>query len=170
MADQPTSRLEGMKGALYCLAVLLIGIPLVDWGRGIFPSAIGNSTWRFAVTQILANYLVTPAVGLTVAVVTAKSMEDWGVLRGLRGLLRVASVLFGVLVVLFPFDALQARRVMQPPARAVFNTGMATGFIHLIMMLVFALLLTRATSRMLRHEPKASTGAEEAKQKLVVRP
>ena len=57
-----------MRAALYFLALLLVGVPLLDWGRGIFPAAIGESTWRFAVTQLLSNFLVTPAVGLALAV------------------------------------------------------------------------------------------------------
>ncbi len=168
MADQPASRLEGMSAALYFLAFLLIGVPLLDWGRGILPAALGNATWRFAVTQLLSNYLVTPAVGLAVAVGTARLTHDWKAMRGIRLLVWAFTAFFGALTLLFPFDALQARRVMQPPGRAIFNIGMASGVLHLVLMSIYLLLLTRATNAMMRGAPKAV--GVEPKQKLVTRP
>lgn len=169
MADQPASRLEGMRAALYFLALLLIGVPLLDWGRGIFPAAIGESTWRFAVTQLLSNFLVTPAVGLAIAVGTARVTEDWRTLAGLRYLLWLLCILFGTLTILFPFDALQARLTLRPTARAVFNIGMASGILHLVLMLVYVLVLTRAANLMMRGAPRLADGKASPRQKLVER-
>lgn len=56
-----------MLAAAYAVAVLLMLSSLLDLGARLWPLQLGNEEWRFGALGILFNSLVTPVLGLALA-------------------------------------------------------------------------------------------------------
>ena len=70
-----------ISGALYLTAALLVLIPIVDFVTSIVPYLPGSSKWRFASSALFAGFLLTPLLGVALAMIVAGLMNHRFVLR-----------------------------------------------------------------------------------------
>jgi hypothetical protein len=86
---------------------MLIVIPLVDFVTSILPYLPASAKWRFASASLFSGFLLTPVLGVALAMLVAGLMNHRGVLR----LLSIASLISAV--VLLAFAALLALDVIE---------------------------------------------------------
>jgi hypothetical protein len=91
------------------LAFALFITPLLDASSRILPMRPGEVGWRFGAMGIVFNTLVTPLLGLFLAMLAAAVLEHRRTLRTLSVASYVATVVVALSLVLFVFDYLQAR-------------------------------------------------------------
>ena len=70
-----------ISGALYLTSALLIFIPIVDFVTSIVPYLPASSKWRFASSALFAGFLLTPLLGVALAMIVAGLMNHRFVLR-----------------------------------------------------------------------------------------
>lgn len=168
MAQASSTRLASLRGGLYALSLMLVIVPIVDWGRGISFGPVSEPGWRFAVLQLLSNYLLTPALGLAVAMVAAVLGEDWKTLRILRLVTWLLVVFMLVSSLAFPFDALQTKRAIQPQSYAVFNIGAVTGLFRMLCFTAVCAVLALSAGKVLKVLPLPNEQPDNRQDKLVV--
>jgi hypothetical protein len=147
---------------------MLVVVPIVDWGRGITFGPVSEPGWRFAVLQLLSNYLLTPVLGVALAMMAATLGEDWKTLRVLRLLAWLVAVFMLLGSIAFPFDALETKRAIQPQSYAVFNVGAITGLFRMLCFVAVSALLALSAGRVLKELPAESTQPANREDKLVV--
>lgn len=105
----------------YGVAVLLVFFPLLDSLLTVWPLQLGNVTWRFGAAGLFSRALMTPILGILLALATALAFQH-------RVVLRLASVLsalgaFGMvaLAAVFVLDAAQARTQVVEAAASSFR-------------------------------------------------
>jgi hypothetical protein len=114
---------EALAAPLYLVAVLLLLTPLLDFFAGILPLRLGSMEWRFASVGLLSGFLLTPLLGVVLAMAAA---HLGGHLRVQR-VLAIANFFVVVFMIglfgLFVLDILQLRSVVQPAAKSAFESA-----------------------------------------------
>ena len=122
----------------YGLAAVLVLVPILDVLLQVWPLDPGEASWRFGAIGILSRSLLTPLLGLLLAMATAAAAGHRHALRltgALSGLLAVGLVAVGGL---FALDGLELRAVVAPgEPRARFDR---TGFQASVKLGLFILL------------------------------
>jgi len=136
---------EALAGPFYAVALMLVGIPLLDFAQTLSGFHPGNIQWRFATVGLLSGALLTPLLGVVIATVVAAICEH----RVLQRILAIANLIAAglLLVVLcgFILDVLQLRTVVPEQARAEFQAASIKAMIkHLSGVAVFAYLGLRS--------------------------
>jgi hypothetical protein len=107
----------------YLVALLLIGIPLVEIALPMLPTRFGEVQWRFGAAGLFSRAMMTPFLGLFIVFAIALLLDQRAVLRTIS----VGGVLLAVLLLgafaIFALDALQVRVQIKPEARRAFDTG-----------------------------------------------
>ena len=93
----------------YLLALALVITPFLDALTRILPVRPGDVGWRFGAMGIVFNTLVTPLLGLFLAMLAAAVLGNRGMLRRLSIVSYMATVLLVLGLVLFVLDYVQAR-------------------------------------------------------------
>lgn len=114
---------EELIGPLYFTAFLLVATPLLDFGSGILPLNFANVQWRFGVVGLLSGFLMTPVLGVLLAMGVAHYAEHYAVQRVVAVLNLIVAGLFLALLVLFALDIVQLNSVVQPEAAGQFHTA-----------------------------------------------
>jgi hypothetical protein len=70
-----------LSSALYLVSIMLIMIPCIDFISSIIPYLPGSTKWRFASGSLFAGFLLTPILGIALAMLVAGMMQHRGVLR-----------------------------------------------------------------------------------------
>ena len=114
---------EALAGPLYAVAALLIAIPAADYVLSVPPAQLSDVQWRFAAVGLLANYTLTPILGLAIAFVISAYLRQYWTQR----LLVVACLLLAAIVIAlslgFFLDVVQVRASVPPEGRAAFNSA-----------------------------------------------
>lgn len=114
---------EALIAPLYLLAFLLVATPLMDFVTSIVPLRPGDIEWRFASVGLLSGFLLTPLLGIALAIGAA---HLGGHLRFQRVLaivnLVVAASCIGLLV-FFVLDIFQLKVAVQPEAAEAFKSA-----------------------------------------------
>ena len=101
---------------IYLFAFVLAFWPLADLITNTWPFQLGNMQWRYGFMGLLAGFLHTPILGLTLAMIVAYAMRQQKALRVISAIsILGAAVLLGVMV-LFALDVVQIRSTV-PEAR-----------------------------------------------------
>ena len=93
----------------YLLALYLVITPLLDALTRILPVRPGEVGWRFGAMGLVFNTLVTPLLGLFLAMLAAVVLGHRRILRGLGVVSYTATVTLALGLVLFMLDYVQAR-------------------------------------------------------------
>jgi hypothetical protein len=112
---------EPLFAPLYFVAFLLVATPGIDFVTSVLPLRPSNIEWRFATVGLLSGFLLTPLLGIVIAMGTAALAGHGRVQRGLAILNAVVSVVGIVVLVLFLLDIVQLRSVVQAEAKAPFE-------------------------------------------------
>ena len=93
----------------YLLALYLVITPLLEALTLVLPVRPGEVGWRFGAMGIAFNTLVTPLLGLFLAMLAAAVLGNRRMLRGLSVASYTATVVLALGLVLFVLDYLQSR-------------------------------------------------------------
>lgn len=120
----PNRRLEGPEALippLYLVAALLVFTPALDFLTSVLPFRVGNIEWRFASVGLLSGFLLTPILGIALAMMVA----GWAGHARFQRVLAIVNLstlaLFLVVMVMFLLDIVQLRSVVQAEAKSAFE-------------------------------------------------
>lgn len=114
---------EALVEPLYLLAFFLVATPAMDFVSSIVPLRPGDIQWRFASVGLLSGFLLTPLLGITIAMGVASFAEHLRFQRILAVVNLTLAVAFLVLMVFFLLDIFQLRAAVQEEAEAAFSSA-----------------------------------------------
>lgn len=114
---------EALIAPLYLLAFLLVATPLMDFVTSILPLRVGDIEWRFASVGLLSGFLLTPLLGIALAVGVAHLGGHLRFQRLLAILNIVVAVVCVALQVFFVLDIFQLRAAVQAEAADAFQSA-----------------------------------------------
>ncbi|MDQ6633389.1 MAG: hypothetical protein M3Z10_01385 [Gemmatimonadota bacterium] len=150
---------------LYLLALILIVVPLVDAAVSITPFRPRNVQWRFGAIGLFTNTLLTPGVGVMIAVVTAAVMQHVRAQRLLAILSWIGVVVLLGMLVVFGLDALQTRALVRPEMMRPFVLASTVAACKLILWMIAFIVFARAS----RVPPSSRRSAESPAQSMLIR-
>ncbi|MGQ0538729.1 MAG: hypothetical protein ACT4R6_07260 [Gemmatimonadaceae bacterium] len=106
-SPNPDDRLVLLTGPAYFIAALLVVAPLADFATAVWPWRWAAMDWRFASAGLLSGFLLTPLLGVLVAVGVAISRGHRRLLHVTGVVTTVAGVACLVLLAAFLLDAIQ---------------------------------------------------------------
>lgn len=119
------NRFDRFDGALvlatYMVAALLVVIPLSDTATRVLPARFGDTAWRFGALGLTSRAVMTPLLGLLLAVAVAAVARHRWVLRTLAVLSGLGAILVAVSAAIFALDSLQMRGQVQAEALQNFD-------------------------------------------------
>jgi hypothetical protein len=138
-----------ISGALYLISALLIVLPIVDYLTSIVPYLPASTKWRFASSVLFSGSLLTPLLGVALAMLVAGIMQHRQVLRW-AGILSiaVALALLGICALL-ALDVIELRATAEDDVKlAIVLSGARAIFKNIVMAgsLVFIGLACRSAS------------------------
>jgi hypothetical protein len=114
---------EALIAPLYLLAFLLVATPLMDFISSIIPLRPEDIEWRFASVGLLSGFLLTPLLGIALAIGVAHLGRH---LRFQR-IMAIANLVIAVacvgLMVFFVLDIFQLKAAVQPEAAEPFQSA-----------------------------------------------
>ncbi len=106
-----------LSSALYLVSIMLIVIPLIDFLTSILPYLPGSAKWRFASASLFAGFLLTPVLGLALAMLVAGMMQHRSVLRLVSIGSLISAVLLMALAALLALDVIELRAMTEADVR-----------------------------------------------------
>jgi len=125
MSSRHFDSLELLLAPLYFIAALLIATPVMDFATSILPLRGSSIEWRFATVGLLSGFLLTPLLGIVIAIALAAYADQLRFLRILSILNGVVAILFSIRLILFALDVIQLRSVVQEQAKGAFQAAAA---------------------------------------------
>lgn len=95
-----------LLSAAYSIALLLALSSLIDLGTRLWPLQFASEDWRFGAMGILFNSLVTPLLGLGLAIAAAYLGNHRSILAVCSGIALVAAGVMALALVAFVFASL----------------------------------------------------------------
>jgi chromate transport protein ChrA len=114
---------EALVAPLYLVAILLVATPIMDFATSIIPLRPSDIEWRFASVGLLSGFLLTPLLGIALAMGVAQLAEHQRFQRVLAIVNLVATVLFAALLLFFLLDIFQLKSAVQPEAADAFGSA-----------------------------------------------
>ena len=112
---------EALAAPFYALAGLLVLAPVVDFVVSTPPPSVGNIQWRLAVMGSLSSALLTPVLGVAIAMAVAAIREHVVFQRVLSILSLVTACAFVLVLAAFSLDALQLKGAVAKPLQHQFR-------------------------------------------------
>ncbi len=138
-----------ISGSLYLISALLVLLPMVDFATSIVPYLPGSTKWRFASSSLFAGFLLTPLLGIALAMLVAGLMQHRFVLRWIGILSVLAAVVLVGICALLALDVVELRATVESDVKmAIILSGGRAILKNLIMAgsLVFIGLACRSAS------------------------
>lgn len=151
-------RLRSFTWAGYLIAIALMAIPATDFVLRVQPLTPTSVRWRFGALGVLSGSLMSPFMGLFLAVLIAASAGQRVVLRLLGWMTWLGTLVLLGLATLFVFDALQTRASASETARTTFDTAAIMGVVKFLVFVIIGLAIGLGTRRGVRalRPPKRS--------------
>jgi hypothetical protein len=121
--------LRKVSGTLYLVCALLIVVPLIDFTTSIVPYLPGSSRWRFASGSVFSGFLLTPLLGIALAMLIASLLHHRRVLKLLMLLSVAAGLLLLGLSALLALDVIELRAGAEGDVRQAIVLSGARGLI-----------------------------------------
>jgi hypothetical protein len=157
----------------YLMAAFLITMPLLEAVSAIASFRPGEAQWRFGSTGIMTTALLTPPIGVFVALVTARLFGHRWVHGVLIGFAVLTMVLLMVMMPTFVFDTLQLRNEVRPQFYRSFHLAAGKVFANQLAVFVIMLAFAIASFRSMRASkgpaPAAARAASEPAAPLLSR-
>lgn len=109
----------------YLLALYLVLVPLFETTIAIWPFGIGDRQWRFGAVGLYTGAMMTPLLGLLIALVIALYVRNRGMIRAIVVVGGAAAAVTLLSIPVFLMDAVQLRGDVD--ANAVTAVNVATG-------------------------------------------
>jgi hypothetical protein len=153
---------EALIAPLYFVAFLLMVTPTMDFVTSILPLRWDSIEWRFATVGLMSGFLLTPLLGVMVAMVVAHLAKHLRFQRILAIANLLVTVSFVALFVLFMLDVFQLKSIVQAEALEAFKSAATKAAIkHVSFIVALGWLsyggfrVSRWTVRELRRRPAA---------------
>lgn len=115
--------------AVYPVAALLVLVPMIEVTAGAWPFQPGELSWRFGVAGIALKTVVTPLLGVLLAMVAGSLLEQRRVVRALSVLCFLAALGTVMVAVFFSLDFLQLRGMVDPRMRQGMTVASGTALL-----------------------------------------
>jgi len=123
------ARYADPEGALaapfYAFAFLLVVTPAIDFLTSIFPLQLRSPQWRFASAGLLSGFLLTPMLGIAIAMTVSAIRGHGGVQRFLSVVNLLLALLFLLLLVSFVLDVMQLNGMVPADGLRAFHAAAA---------------------------------------------
>lgn len=160
MPDPKTfDRLEVLVAPAYAVAALLVLTPTGDFMSGVWPWRPGALDWRFASSGLLSGFLLTPLLGVLIAVTVAAARGHHRVLRTLGLMTLIAATIWLLILAAFILDAVQLHASIPEAQRRSFLDASIKAFIKYVLSCSVAFLLGIRAWRMGRRRAAQSAVA-----------
>jgi hypothetical protein len=100
---------QSVLAAIYPIAALLTVTPLINAIVGTWPLRFASVSWRFGLTGMLLDGLITPLLGLALLIGVAAVLDHRVVLRVVSGAAVLAGAALSLAVVVFLLDYIELR-------------------------------------------------------------
>ena len=128
---RPAQAARAVAGPLFLVGALLVVLPALDLLLNVWPLQPGDFRWRFGVVGLLANFLLTPLLGVALLSGTA-ALAAAPTARRVVGAVNVAgAVLLALALGLFLLDLVQLRPTLRPEALPSFDVANARAMLKL---------------------------------------
>lgn len=115
--------------AAYPVGALLVLVPCIEVATGSWPFQTSELSWRFGVAGIMLKTVVTPILGILVAMAAAAFLEHRRTLRALSVVALVVSVGTLLVAAMFSMDFLQLRAMIAPAQRPGMTVAAGTALL-----------------------------------------
>jgi hypothetical protein len=123
MPSNRTYDADPFIGPAYLIALLLVVTPAIDFLSGIQPIAFANLQWRFGAVGLMSGFLLTPLLGMAIAIGVA-SYADHGVVQRILAVLNLTICgVFVAILVMFVLDVTQLNSAVQGESVAQFRSA-----------------------------------------------
>jgi hypothetical protein len=139
--------LRPFAGALYALAAFLVILPLLDYTQNVGAPQLGSVQWRFASVGLLSSYLVTPLLGVGLALGTAAVLEHHALQRVLGYFCMLVATLLLLLIAGFVLDVIQLRHGLPAAGRSGFDAATARAGLKYLLGAAVTFLMGRGALR-----------------------
>lgn len=130
---------KALAGPLYALAIALAVMPAIDFIQNIGDLQPGNVQWRFATIGLLSTFVVTPLIGIAMAMIVAAIRGHAVVLRVLAIMNLVAAAVLLALLLGFVLDVLQLRVAVPDEGKRGFESASVRAILKHTMTVVLLL-------------------------------
>ena len=114
---------EALVAPMYFVAFLLTATPVMDFVTSVLPMRTADIEWRFASVGLLSGFLLTPLLGVGLAVAVAQFAGHERFQRVVSLVNLSLTVVFVALLVAFLLDVLQLRSAVQAEAQEAFMSA-----------------------------------------------
>lgn len=153
-------RIDGvLVAAAYLVAVLLVVIPPGDTLTQVLPVRPGDAAWRFGALGMFSRALMTPSLGLLLAVGVAAAQGHASVLRTLSVVSAVLALAMSGAVGVFVLDSLQMRGQVESEALRNFDVATAPAATKFVVVTLILLLLAVGAWRTARRSRSRRRGS-----------
>ncbi len=135
------TKLRPLAWAAYSVAFILIVVPLTEVLLGIWPLRIGQVNWRFGAAGLVSQSVITPLLGMLLAVTTAALVEHRVTARVLAGFALLGGVLGALALAMFSLDALEARSAVRTESLQAFDKAAVVAAVKFVLGSISAVLL-----------------------------
>ncbi len=156
-------RLKPLSLPAYTVAFLLVFVPLADTAAGLLPVRYAEVQWRFGALGLLSQTVMTPLLGVLVALVVGAVLGHRRRLRFLEVLMILAALVLLAAGGLFALDAVQTHISVRPEARLAFARATVIALAKYGLGFLSTIFVAVACHRIIRSQ----TAAEEATPQLV---
>jgi hypothetical protein len=112
-----------LAGPAYLIAALMVFIPIMDLFSNMVPIRPGDPAWRYGVIGLGSGFLLTPMLGMVLAVLISVVVNQDKVARAIGWVNLGGAILLVPLGGLFLLDAIQVRGAVLPDALPGFDIG-----------------------------------------------
>ncbi|HEU5218915.1 MAG TPA: hypothetical protein VFU23_09660 [Gemmatimonadales bacterium] len=145
--DSFEKRYARLTAPTYCLALLLLILPFLDYGASVWPIQLGAVNWRYGAAGLLGGFLLTPFLGVILLGFLGVMLER----RRTLGFTGAVCLLLGALLILvnvsFVLDAVQLRGSVPKDQIRVFDAGVFKAMVKLLTGAIFSWMLAFACFR-----------------------
>lgn len=134
----------------YGLALILIGLPVLETFSALWPPNPSNAGWRYAATGIFFTFVSMAPLGLLIALACAVLLRHVLVVRTLAIASLVLALAIAILFGSFSLDFLQVRPLIQPRVKGGFDLAGVKATVTAILALVCCMILAVAGFRVSR--------------------
>jgi hypothetical protein len=149
--------LRRLAPAVYCIAALLLLLPMMDYVGNAWPFRPGAVDWRYGVVGMISTYLLSPLLGLLTASVTAALLEQHRISRLIGVLVWIGAIVLLMALGGFLLDSLQVRSAAPANTRWVTTTSFLIASTKILAAAVTLMILGVGNLRASRETAKVTS-------------
>jgi hypothetical protein len=130
----------------YAIAAYLVLAPLTETFLQLWPFRIGDARWRYGAAGVMSQSLMTPLLGLLLAVGIAVYLGHRTRARLLAALSTLGSLVTLIVIPLFVLDAVEMRALLprdQGAPTGSFDVATAAALLKMVAAVIIGLALAR---------------------------